>query len=297
MLKTVKERVDTIADNSNLSVNTSPTTCKLELTGMCTLNCKFCNHDYMKKCNDRQHFLTDDDFELALSYIQSLETIKEIGLFYMGESAMHPHIATYYQRIKSLDYFTFLTTNGTLINNIIPAIPYIDSLKVSFNYVDEADFVKKTRREASLYNTVLKNISVLATECHKYRKELTVSTVLDTQREYYHDAISLLKSIGADQHYFIPLQNQGGTQDDGADGVVGQADNMVKPLPCWSLFKGLYIDCDLNVRTCCYGHSKEHILGDIHNLQTIKSKKNVMSMQLKHQIPDICKNCLRKERC
>ena len=95
-----------------------------------------------------------------------------------------------------------------------------------------------------------------------------------------------------DEHYFIPLQTQGGTFDIGTDGVVGEADNPVNPIPCWSLFKGLYIDCDLNIRTCCYGHNKDHILGNIKD-NNVQDHTIYKQQQLNGKIPNICKKCLR----
>jgi hypothetical protein len=58
----------------------------------------------------------------------------------MGESGLHPKLYNFYKKIYN-NYYTFLTTNGTIISNILPAIKYINSLKVSWNYSDEDDFI------------------------------------------------------------------------------------------------------------------------------------------------------------
>lgn len=288
-LNTVKARVDAVADNTQLTVNTQPVTCKLELTAACTLQCRFCHNSAMKAGGIRQHFISNNDFVMALDYIQSIPSIKEVGLFYMGESGLYPHLAEAYAMVKERGYFTYLTTNGTVIRNILPAIPYIDSLKVSWNYKNRTDFMAKTGMPAGMYDLIHHNIETFYYQCHKHGKTLAVSTVLDSTKEEYEDAISTLKF---DEHYWIPLQNQGGTQDAGAGGVLGQADNLSTPLPCWSLFKGLYIDCDLNVRTCCYGHGDEHILGNIKDPDNIKSRQAFMEEQLQGKIPAICRDCL-----
>jgi len=50
----LKNRVIDISRNDNLSLDTPPTTVKIELTGRCTLDCVFCNHHSMKEKNIRQ---------------------------------------------------------------------------------------------------------------------------------------------------------------------------------------------------------------------------------------------------
>ena len=290
---TVKARVDAIANNHCLTLTTKPTTVKLELTGCCTLDCVFCAHHYMAKNKIRQKLLTQEEFDLAYNYIKSIPSIKEIGLFYMGESSLHPNLARFYKAIKKDGYFTYLTTNATKIDTTVEAIPYIDSLKVSWNYKNVTDFENKTRHSKEMYYLILNNIAALADICHKNNKKIAVSTVLDDCRESYREILSTILSM-VDEHYFIPLQTQGGTFDIGTAGVVGEADNPVNPIPCWSLFKGLYIDCDLNVRTCCYGHNKDHILGNIKD-NNIQDNIIYKQQQLNGKIPNICKKCLRNQ--
>ena len=45
----VKERVDIISNNKNISMETTPSTVKIELTGVCTLGCSFCFNKFMKE--------------------------------------------------------------------------------------------------------------------------------------------------------------------------------------------------------------------------------------------------------
>ena len=293
-MNTVKERVDEISRNDNLSLQTQPTTAKIELTGRCTLNCSFCEHGEMCRRNERQSLITEDEFQMAYDYVKSFSSMKEIGLFYMGESSLHPKLAQFYKQVHDDGYFTFLTTNGTITKNIIPAIPYIDSLKVSYNYKSSHDFELKTRCSSYLLTKIHRNICTLADVCHAYGKKLAVSVVLDSEKEDYCSTGMMLEELGVDERYFIPLQNQGGTQEKGAGGVIGEADNPVSPMPCWSLFKGIYIDCELNVRTCCYGHGKEHILGNLKDGPvSLEQKRKYMCQHLNGEIPKVCTQCIK----
>lgn len=297
MLPTIQQRVEQISDNTNLALTTPITMAKIELTGCCSLNCWFCNHKNMQQHNVRQCFISDADFNLILNFLSTMPTIKEVGLFYMGESGLHPKLADYYRMLKEKKYFTFLTTNATQISYIMQAIPYIDSLKVSWNYKNKQDFITHFLQTQNLamgeyiYNNIIHNIKVLYDTCHKINKELTISTVLDTTPNDYKAALS---QLSYDEHYWIPLQNQGGTNKIGADGVIGESEHKRNALPCWSLFKGLYIDCNLNIRTCCYGHNREHIIGSLYADNGNKIRQQLKQEQLDHKIPNICVECLRQ---
>ena len=290
----IKDRINSISKNDNLDMNTKPVMAKIELTGCCTLNCSFCAHKKMKEMNIRQKMLTEEKFNIILNEIKLIKTIKEIGLFYMGESGLNPLLPLFAQKAQENGFFTFLTTNGTVLENVLKSIPYIDSLKISWNYKDEIDFINKTLMPKEYYYTIISNIDKIYNECHKFNKTLAISTVLDTKQDDYKNVLKLLKY---DEHYFIPLQNQGGNNDKGATGVLGQYDNMVSPIPCWSLFKGVYIDVDLNVRICCYGHTNEHIIGNLldHNLGNLLSDDKITYCKQAHldkKIPDVCRKCL-----
>lgn len=292
----VQKRVEAISQNTNLSLETPHTTVKIELTGICTLGCKFCYNRQMKLCKERQSFLKEEDFIHILRELKTVPTLKEVGLFYMGESGLHYKLADFYKQLKEEGYFTYLTTNGT-VNAVAKAIPYIDSLKISWNYKNLNDFQEKTGGSTIDYIHIKDNIKFFKEICHLYNKKLTVSTVLDGSRKNYEDELA---QLNYDDHYWIPLQTQGGSYADGLSGVVGEDDHKVSPIPCWSLFKGIYIDVDLNVRTCCYGHTKEHIVGNLRDssLRNILDSDQLMQMKIMHlnnKIPEQCKKCLMKE--
>jgi hypothetical protein len=105
--------------------------------------------------------------------------------------------------LKNAGYFTFLTTNGTILQTVINAIPYIDSLKVSWNYTNINDFKLKTNANIDMYSYIQNNIFKFYEECHKYGKKFNISTVLDTNKHDYDIELNKLKY---DEHYWIPLQ-------------------------------------------------------------------------------------------
>ena len=293
---TVQDRVQLISNNTNLDLSTKITTAKIELTGACTFNCKFCYQQEMKQNNLRQNFLTDAEFNQVLSYLKLYPDLKEVGLFYMGESGLHPKLADYYKQVKELGYYTYLTTNGTCIHNIIKAIPYIDSLKVSFNYLleDSNDIKDITQTNISIQD-IINNINLLNIECKKHNTEFALSTVIDESKYNKESHSKIIDYLFPDIfHYYIPLQTQGGFNENGIGGVVGETESKVNKMPCWSLFKGLYIDANLNIRTCCYGHTDKHILGNIKDMRVI-TKKELKEQHLNNIIPNICRECINNK--
>lgn len=294
---TVQDRVQLISDNTNLSLDTKITTAKIEITGVCTFKCHFCYQNAMIAKNERQKFMTDTEFNQVLEYLKLYPDLKEVGLFYMGESGLHPNLAQYYKQLKELDYFTYLTTNGTCLESVKRAIPYIDSLKVSFNYLLDGsnDIHEITGTNYIPITKIIDNINIFAKECKKNNTEFALSTVID-ESKYNKESHSktmdyLFPNIF---HYYIPLQTQGGYNNEGLGGVVGETESKVNQIPCWSLFKGLYIDADLNIRTCCYGHTDKHILGNIKDMKVV-NKTELLQQHLSNQIPDICKECIKNK--
>ena len=75
-----------------------------------------------------------------------------------------------------------------------------------------------------------------------------------------------------------------------------------KPIPCWSLFKAVYVDSLGNIRPCCYSHKMK--CGVIKN-NTIRFateekddfvvESNMKKLQLEGKIPDQCRECLRNQ--
>ena len=294
---TVQDRVQLISDNTNLSLDTKITTAKIEITGVCTFKCHFCYQKEMIVKNERQTFMSDTDFNQVLEYLKLYPDLKEVGLFYMGESGLHPKLADYYKQLKELGYFTYLTTNGTCLESVKKAIPYIDSLKVSFNYLLDGsnDINEITGTNYIPITKIIDNINIFTKECKKYNTEFALSTVIDEtkyNKESHNKTMNYL--FPTIFHYHIPLQTQGGYNDSGLGGVVGETESKVNQIPCWSLFKGLYIDVDLNIRTCCYGHTDKHILGNIKDMKVV-NKQELLQQHLSNQVPDICKECIKNK--
>ena len=287
---TILDRIKEKHNNLNLSMETPIEMAELELTAKCNLQCKFCYNKKLRKQNKRQRFVSDDDFELFLHHIQQFPTIKQVGLYGLGESSLHPNVAKYYKKIKEEGYFTYLTSNGVFIDYLINAIPYIDSLKFSFNYKNREDFAYKTKSDPFTYMQIIRNINLV----YDINQNISISVVLDNgdTEDMYTDSLSM---INCKNIFFVSVLSQGGTYNSSKGGAPSIKTENYKSLPCWSLFKGLYVDCDLNIRTCAYGNTS-----DLFILGNLKESKNTMmdmkdmykSMNLKNFCPPMCEKCI-----
>jgi MoaA/NifB/PqqE/SkfB family radical SAM enzyme len=186
MQDTVEKRVNEISRmDETITENTLPVAAKIEICGKCTLDCKFCFNHIMKTIGERQKIMDFHDFLVVLNFLKTIPTMREVGLFYMGESSLNPDMPRYYKLLKESGYFTFLTTNGTILRTVVDSIPYIDSLKVSWNYKDVKDFKRKTGHNERTYNTIIENIKAFRDVCLSTGKKLAVSTVLDGSKDEY----------------------------------------------------------------------------------------------------------------
>ena len=294
----IVDRMKDKHDNSNLSMGTKMDIAELELTGCCELNCRFCYNKELKKKEIRQKFVSDDDVSIFLNTIKKIPSIKEVGLYGLGESTLHPYLSKYYKIMKEAGYFTYLTSNGVKTTNLVPAIPYIDSLKFSWNYKDEKDFHEKTGKKEDIMFDILNNINSIY-YTFSNMTSISVSVVLDVG-ESPSDYKDILEKLECKDVFFVQVLTQGGAYKYGKTGGGPNiiADGCKKSIPCWTLFRGLYVDCDLNVRTCPYGNddTKPYILGNlkIDNIKDIMANKDYYKrMHLYGNCPDICKKCIK----
>lgn len=268
---------------------------KIEVSSVCTLSCNFCYaKEILKKEPYRHGFMELDELKIVLDVLKDkYKNLREIGLFFLGEPGIHPDLGEMYEYVKNQEFFTFLTTNGC---HELPekVVENVDSLKISWNYKDHNDFIiKSNARDHNVYFRIIDNINKSYEMVHKYNKELSISTILhpdDTPTDYSKS----LKLLKYDNHYFIPLQNQGGYFEYGDDGVLGNTSCLRKAMPCWSLIKGVYVTKDLSVRPCCYGHTP--ILSFIDHHKKVLVEKNDKHKMIKDHlngiIPAYCKDCL-----
>ncbi|MGQ9365860.1 radical SAM/SPASM domain-containing protein [Azospirillum sp. A39] len=251
-----------------------PRSVKIELTARCDLQCFYCATGY--KLRQR----ADIDWDLLVRLLHEMRDagVEEIGLFYLGESMLHPRLAEAIHVAKNqCGYpYVFLTTNGRLarpekVRACMEA--GLDSLKFSINAADPAQYKEVTRVDA--FDTVIANLkaaramrdAVLAETGH--RCGLYASSILydGEQRERMQRTVDDLLPY-VDEHYFLPLYNQAGFTA-GAHGTVPVAGNIGRvgalrdPLPCWAVFTEGHVTYDGKLAACCFDHDGRFDMGDL----------------------------------
>lgn len=276
----ITERIDNttrISDAYRKEVCPPPTSVKVELTASCNLKCTFCATPMSLR--EKGHM----DFNLFKSLAQEIRDlgIEELGLFYLGESLLYPHIVEAVEFAKREVGFpyVFLTTNGVLANRgLVARLFYagLDSLKFSLNWGSGEQMREITKVDA--FDRVVKNIQAARTErdtvwdqtghkCGLYASSIKydgeqgrrMEAVLDRLRPYL------------DEHYYLPLFDQhtlveGNLSERGLQAIggnVGRVDGEVNPVPCWALFKAGHVTFDGVLTGCCFSHTPEFDFGDL----------------------------------
>jgi organic radical activating enzyme len=252
---------------------------KIELTGRCNYACSFCARSMMLR---EQKDMERAMYERLLRELREYG-VEEIGLFYLGESFLCKWLdeAIAFAKQECGYPYVFLTTNGSL------ATPErlrgcfragLDSLKFSFNYVDEAQFREVARVKPALYHRMFENIRA----ARKVRDEIFRETshrcgLYASYIEY--DGAQGQRIVGAldeirdcvDEIYALPLYNQANLVTEaerrkgwkplaGNRGRVGALRN---PLPCWAVFTEGHITWDGRLSACCFDHDGRFQMGDL----------------------------------
>lgn len=248
----------------------APKSVKIELTGRCNFECSFCAR------SQRLRQIADMDKDLFKRLLREMrhDGVEEIGLFYLGESMLVPWLPEAVAFAKQVGYpYIFLTTNGSLASpSKVDAIMAagLDSLKFSYNYVDEVQFKDIARVKGALFHKMKENIKSTweIRQAKGYKTGLYASYINydGEQGDKMKDAIAEIKPY-VDEIYALPLYNQAAliekTSWEFVAGNRGRAGNLRPPLPCWSIFTEGHIAFDGTLSACCFDHDKRFAMGDL----------------------------------
>ena len=137
----------------------APQSVKIELTARCDFQCFFC------ATKDRLRGKGDIDWDFYCRVLLEMREagVEEIGLFYLGESFLYPRLeeAVRFAKEEAGFPYVFLTTNGRRATpEAVKAVmdAGLDSLKFSFNAMDERDFAAVTGVRPREWQTVIDHI-------------------------------------------------------------------------------------------------------------------------------------------
>jgi MoaA/NifB/PqqE/SkfB family radical SAM enzyme len=244
----------------------APISVKIEMTARCNLKCWFC------ATKDSLRTKGDMDFDLYTKIVDDILNVgvKEIGLFYLGESFLYNKLpeAIKYAKDAGCNY-VFITTNGSCIKRDKLKKCFeagLDSLKFSFNWLDKEQC--KQMSGVDCFDKIIETIKTSRELVDKYnfKCSLYASSIRynDEQNERMKETIKLIEPY-IDEHYWLPLYNQAGFIDDRTcnAGNVGRYDNQRSSIPCWQVFTEGHITFDGKLTACGFDHNGDFEMGDL----------------------------------
>ncbi len=312
----ITEHIDKITGLTDKYRNTilpAPPSVKVELTAICDLKCYFCATSYRLRDKKSMNILL---FK-KLAKEMSNAGVEELGLFYLGESFLYPHLedAIRFAKFDCKFPYVFLTTNGvsaTRAKVYNAAVYELDSLKFSLNACDREQFLQTTKVDA--FDKVIENIKDArlaidqAYDITGKRCGLYVSSIKTTgeQADKMQKVIDEIKPY-VDEHYFLPLYGQAGLTagvkgTNPVAGNIGRADNPRPSLPCWAVFTEGHVTWDGKLSACCFDHNDTFTMADLNQVSFMQgwNSKKYQSLRSKHLKKSIdstaCKKCIATGR-
>lgn len=271
------ERIDNVTkipEKYRGTILPAPISVKIELSAKCNYRCTFCATS--KRLRDQGHM----DFDLYCDLVDQMVDagVKELGMFYLGESFLYPKLpeAIKYAKDRGCEY-VFLTTNGSIatqdkVRECMKA--GLDSLKFSFNYYDDNQFADIAQVNKKYFRQSIVNIqdawfvrSNGGYKCGLYASYINFD---GEQGKRMMNALHEIKYY-IDEAYALPLYNQADlvTEDEKAKGWAPSAGNRgrlaaLRPgLPCWALFSEGHVTYDGLLTGCCFDHKDDFTFGDM----------------------------------
>jgi MoaA/NifB/PqqE/SkfB family radical SAM enzyme len=283
MSESITKRIDntTKIPASHLrAVLPAPRSVKIEVSPRCNYRCGFCalrTREVQPKW--------DMDFDLFKRITREMwdAGVKEIGVFYLGESFMNPKLLVdciEYLKCELAVPYVFLTTNGSMaFPEAIESCMRVglDSLKWSMNAADEDQFEQIMGVSKRLFRRALANIKA----ARQIRDEKGYTTKLYASSiQYDGEQGERMKRLLAehvlpyvDEHYWLPLYSMGAFATQREEqlgyrpiaGNQGRVGALREPLPCWSAFTEGHVTAEGKLSACCFDATANWTMGDLNN--------------------------------
>ena len=309
MISSRIDRVTLIPESHRKTICPVPRSVKIELTSRCDLRCKFCATS--KGLREKG----DMDLDLYKRIVSEMayEGVKEIGVFYLGESALYPYLAEAiaHANMEGIEY-VFLTTNGRMLNQNLLYNMFesgLDSLKFSFNSYDATQYKEVTGVDG--FDKVVANIR-LAREVRDdvYARTGHYCGLYASSIQFDGEQMRLMEESSKEnvipfvnEHYWLPLYNQAGFTQGAMGkrsvaGNIGRVGALRDPLPCWALFTEGHVTWDGILTGCCFSHDGSWDFGDLKTMPFMKawnskSAQNLRQANLNKDVTGTaCEKCI-----
>ena len=274
-----------------------PKSVKIEVSAYCDLKCFYCAVSH----KERQKGHIEPDFLFKILDEIKAAGVKEVGLFWMGESFLNKKLPEYIAYAKKIGIsYVFLTTNGRLANEETLAPVFdsgLDSLKFSINAHNRESYLKICGVDC--FDQVIANIkSAFMIRGERKKPAIYSSSVYDPEREKEYKKIHSMVSPYVDEHY--PLRLYGHfSLDTNSKKITAHDHNrsLVSMLPCWSLFTEPHISYDGYMSACYCDFEPTFFMADLKKVSFMDAwhSPEFIKLRRQHLKNDVkgtpCENC------
>ena len=259
---TISSRIDNVTlinDAYRGPICPPPKSVKIEITSTCNLHCSFC----VKSIKEESGHMDRALYSRLLQEIHDAG-VKEIGMFFIGESFTCPWLPDAIKEAKDIGMeYVFLTTNGTAgspakIQQCMEA--GLDSLKFSLNFHSAEQMADIAKVSPTYWRRAIDNLKAAwkIKEEKGYSCGIYASSIKfdGAQGEAMQAVIDEIRPF-VTEHYLLPLYGMSGAAKANGfkpqPGNPGRLDALRDPLPCWSAFTEAHITKDGLLAACCFG--------------------------------------------
>ena len=314
-MRSITEKIDEvtlIAPEYLHSILPAPQAVKIEVSPRCCFSCSFCG----LPSRDKQPTV-DMDFDLFKRITQEMKDfgVRQVGLFYLGESFMNVGLLTdCIKWCKDIGFeYTFVTTNGALctkdaVRSVMKA--GLDSLKFSVNSFDETQFELIMGAKKKMFYAARENIKGAwevrkegGFDCGLYASSIKFDNIQEDQMRAMLDNYILPY---VDEHYWLPLYSMSmfATEREEELGYKPTAGNQGRmgavrdPLPCWTVLTEGHVPSDGGLSSCCFDSTRGWKMADLTKVSfeegwNCEKFVKLREAHLRKDVSEtICKDCI-----
>lgn len=290
----------------------APVSVKIEISPRCNFRCGFCA--LRTREQQPKH---DIDFELFKRATTEMKAagVREIGLFYLGESTMNPDLLiACLKHVKALRFeYVFLTCNASLAtSDVVQRLMAagLDSLKWSVNAADEDQFEEVMGVGKKFFHSAIRNIAAAwsVRKLGGYATGLFASSIKYDGAQQAKMEAFLMQHVYpfVDEHYWLPLYSMGSFATAREEelgfkptaGNQGRLGALREPLPCWSAFTEGHLTAEGKLSACCFDAKATWTMGDLTQQSFMEAWNSISFQELRaaHLRKDVsgtvCEECV-----
>ena len=268
----------------------------IEITNNCNLNCSFCSKSKKKKKN-----ITIKEFDYILNQIKDYTNY--IYLHVKGEPLIHKDIIKFLKLTEKYNLNVNLTTNGTLLSDVVDELKQCNSLKkINFSLHSENNiddyFENIFKSVGKLSENIIKVYRIWTLENGKLDNKST--NIVNKITKYYNLSPEIVEKIKNNKNTKI-LSTIYVDKDNEFEWPSLDAKEKTNGF-CQALKTHIAILVDGTVVPCCLDSEGCINLGNIYNetleniINSERYQKMKKSFQDRKPIENLCQNCTYKNR-